>query len=100
MKDVVLRVSRIRIQRKTMHSTHHILIHALLCVRIPSTYSSRKRLLSGRHTSFNIVTFRDYIRLDLLIIIQKRDKKTDKSKTPPDIIFKAVRAVKLHNLSI
>jgi len=46
------------------------------------------------------MTFRDYIRLNLLIIVQKRDRKTDRNKTPPDIIFKAVRAVKLHILFI
>jgi len=30
----------------------------------------------------------------------KQEKKTNKSKTPPDIILKVVRAMKIHNLSI
>jgi len=33
-------------------------------------------------------------------LIQKQERKTDKGKTPPDIILEVVRAVKIHNLSI
>jgi len=33
-------------------------------------------------------------------MIRKQGKKTDRDKTPPDIILKAVSAVKIHNLSI
>jgi len=36
--------------------------------------------------------FRDYIRLDLLIMIRKRkERKTDRDKPSPDITLKAVR---------
>jgi len=33
-------------------------------------------------------------------LIQKQERKTDRGKTPPDIILGAVRAMKIHNLSI
>jgi len=32
-------------------------------------------------------------------MIRKQEKKTEKGKIPPDIILKAARAVKIHNLS-
>jgi len=33
-------------------------------------------------------------------MIQKQERKIDRNKTLPDITLKAVRAVKIHNLSI
>jgi len=44
---------------------------------------SRKRFL----LALTIVTFRDYIKLDLLIMVRKRkERKIDRDKPPPDII--------------
>jgi len=40
----------IRTQRRAIYI--HLATHALLCMRMPSTYFSRKRFLSGRHTDF------------------------------------------------
>jgi len=44
------------------------------------------------------VTFRGYIRF--INYETKRERKIDRGKTAADVILKAVRAVKLHNLSI
>jgi len=50
------------------------------------------------HISYIIIYVYIYLYIILYIIYQER--KTDKDKTPLDIILKAVRAVKVHNLSI
>jgi len=64
---------------------------------VPSIYSSRKCLLSG-NTGFNSHNVRSYIRLDLLIMVWKWEKEQTEVKFRQ--ILKAVRAMKLHNLSI